>query len=65
MWERYWFATWLLKDDEFCFYRVEMRKYRMENQEWIFSSAARRIRRAWFGLLERRWMLRSSQKRIV
>jgi len=45
--------------------RVEMRKPRMESHEWILCSAACWMRRARFGLLERRWMLKSSEKRIV
>jgi len=48
-----------------CVFRVEIRKPRVESQEWILCSAACRMRRARFGLLERRWMLRSSEKRVV
>ena len=42
-------------------FRVEMRKPRVESQEWILCSAACRMWRARFALLERRWMLRSSE----
>jgi len=54
LWDSYWFATWLLEDNEFVF-RVKMRKPHMESQEWILGSAACRMRRARFGWLERRW----------
>jgi len=46
-------------------FRVEIRKPRVESQEWMLCSAACRMRRARFELLERRWMLSSLEKRIV